>query len=302
MNRFVVGIPLTLTSTKPIGHQFNLSDGWPETWADSGKGLTRQLSKLGNQSFSSAKITEFEIQDNGVELFTGVTIFKAIQVNKKNAFNQLILLGEISVGSEKLVHELRSPGQSKTKERIKQVFGLDTDESNTVYATTAFSGSTAESSFKNGLIFSSSKNKFAFDITNSLMISAICAERIILESATNILFRKDFMALQSRRHLNRLNNWISVPSSDSTRILSDVEYLRASLHLSERTAQVTKALSNRTKSVDYSFAAFFGTLGFTNAAFREFSTPDAMEPYLIATQIGLSFVASAFVFSIIRRS
>ena len=302
MNRFVLALPLKLKS-KVVGNiQFQTLDGWPANWADEGKGLTRQLGNLGNYGFSTANVTQFKLNDNGVALFSGVTIFRAVQVSKRNTFNQLILIGEIQTGREKLIHELRSPGQERTKDKIKSVFGLEVDDTNTVFATAAFSDMKTPIPSRNGLIYSDASNPFAFDICNSLIISAVGAERMILENATKSLFSHDFLALQSRQNLNRLNNWISIPSSDSTRILEDMNLLRGSLNLNERIEQVSKALTNRTKSVDYSLATFFGGLGFTNAAVKTISGSDLVAPFSVLVPLGVSLLASAFVYSIVRRS
>ena len=78
--------------------------------------------------------------------------------------------------------------------------------------------------------------------------------------------------------------------------------LRGSLNLNERIEQVSKALTNRTKSVDYSLATFFGGLGFTNAAVKTISGSDLVAPFSVLVPLGVSLLASAFVYSIVRRS
>lgn len=296
-----MAIPLMVSSKISEPNQFQIRDGWPEDWLDHGRGITRQLGNLGNYSFSRAKVSRFDIGVRGIPLVRGVQVFLAVQVKKNNAFNQLILIGEIEAGRHNLLHDLRSPGKQRTKVQIKSAFGLDVDDSNTVFATTVYSDNNSVISTRNALMYSDASNQFAFDISNSLIVSAVGAERTIVDNSARSLFTKDFLALQSRQNLNRLNNWINIPSSDSTQILEDMKLLRDSLNLDARASQVTKALATRTKSVDYSIATFFGSLGFANAALANLFDHDLIPPLSILTSVGIALFSSAVVYSIVRR-
>lgn len=305
MNRFVIAFPLQLNPKTHESFDLGSASDWPEPWLGPGQGLTRQVAKLGNRTFSSARVRHFQIDDSGLQFSPTISIDFAVQISKKNVFNQLVLIGSIAEGQESSLHDFRSVGFPKTRDRIQQLFDLEVDKSATVFATTVFATQITDLNTQNGLLVSASTNMFAFDVINSLVVSAISAERIILEEATETIFQRDLFALKSRRQLSRLNGWISLPSSDSTRIIEEIEKLRSTLRLNERSEQVSKVLSNRTRAVDLSLAAFLGTLGFSSALFSNYAGSyewlklTGYEALGLAS--GISIIISTLTFLIVRR-
>jgi hypothetical protein len=305
MNRFIMSFPLRLNQKPSDSFALGVSNGWPKPWLADGQGLTRQVAKLGNRTFSSAKVRHFQINGSGLQFSSAISIDIAVQVSKKNVFNQLVLIGSIAEGQESSLQEFRSVGSPKTHDRIQELFCLEVDKSATVFATTVIANTAADLNSHNGLLVSTSTNTFAFDVINSLIVSAISAERIILEEATETIFQKDLFALKSRQQLSRLTGWISTPSSDSTRIIEDIEKLRFSLRLNERSEQVSKVLSNRTRAADLSLAAFLGTLGFTSALFGNYARNSESLSLTWYEALGLatcvSILISILTFLIVRR-
>jgi hypothetical protein len=281
-------------------------NGWPKSWTDEGIGLTRQVANLGNKKFSTAEVIQHKIEEPNISFSPGIEIEHAIQVRKNGVFDQLVLIGTIQEGDEFKIHSLRSPGKSTTRSKIMELFGVELDNSSTVFATTAFATEAKGYLTKDGLLVSQTSNTFAFDVINSLVVSAISAERIILENANKAVFEKDFLTLNSRKHLARLNNWISIPSSDSTRLLEDIESLRTSLKLTERSEQIAKVLAQQARSADFAIAAFVGTLGFVSAFLSNFTGTTQQifltwyQTFLIATV--MAGIGAMIAFSFARRT
>lgn len=305
MVRFVIAIPISSSSQTTKNRLDLWKDDWPDSWQESGKGLSRQVSKLGNRIFSTAKVAHYECGDFGLSYSQGITLDHVVHVQKKNVFNQTVLIGEIHPGFEHHFQDLRRPGLASTKKRFHELFDLVLDTEDLVFSTAMISDAIHDKKPKNGMLFTSGNNKFAFDITNSLVVSAISAERIILEKANKSIFEKDFLGLEARRHLSRLNNWISIPSSDSTSLLEDFMSLRESLLLHERTAQVTRVLDQRVKAIDLSVAAFVGSLGLSSAYFgnllSEIRKPDLTWLSASGISVAISLLVSLLTFVIVRR-
>jgi len=255
--RFAVALPIDFGKQLETPHGKWIS-GWPDSWVSAGAGLSRQFGFLGNKTYSRAIVKHLDIENSDMELSQGLLISEAVLVFRKHVFAELILIGDSK--SEKLIEELRSVGLAKTKLTISKFFDLVLDQSHTVLATAVLMTNNQEFSFANGLMKAPNGNPFAFDVTNSLMIAAIGAERIILEAATECTLQSDFFAISSRRHNSRLQDWLTVPSSDSTQILEACANLRQSLYLDDRHSQLKRIFRNRVEAFDLGIATFIGGL------------------------------------------
>jgi hypothetical protein len=260
MSRFALAMPL-LQSEKLNSKEFVIESGWPLSWSSSGSGLSRQVAFLGNKTYSSAKVKHLKIKNSGLKFSSGITFHQVIQISKRNVFNELVLVGEVSPSSISKLDGLRRLGLIETQDQILKEFQVRLDFSNTVFATSAIALEKPAEMPIDGQLQTSARREFAFDVLYSLAIGAIGAERIILENATISVFKMDPFALDARKQISRLTDWLSIPSSDSTNLLREIDELRDSLRLDARTAQVLRALGNKAKAVDFSLAALIGSLG-----------------------------------------
>jgi hypothetical protein len=240
-----------------------------------------------------------------VVLSSKISVKQVVQIKKDRVFNQVVIVGVLKKGFESKIHEVRSPGVQATRDLFNDTFQVDVDYSKSVFATTILSRDTDNFASSNGLLKVESKNDFTFDVLYSLMASAVSAERIILEAATEMVFKRDSLGFGSRKHLARLSNWLNIPSSDSTKLISEVRQLRAGLDLNDRTEQVSKVLSNRIRPVDYSIAAFVGTLGVASSLLRGYTLPTSYSEPDSSIETILTFltaiVVSSVTYAILRR-
>lgn len=297
---FVVALPIRdneIASEK--GAEVSL--GWPIEWINEGSGFIRQFGQVGNRSFSTARVQTLNMSANPVEVSSGISVSTAIQVAKRGTLNHLILIGRAA--SVKRIDELKRPGLGATRNKILHVFGVHLDSSNTLFSTCFTNVANVDSHIEDGSVSTFSRNDFGFSIISSLMASAIAAERQILEKATSALFKQDFFALRSRKHLSHLKNWLQTPTSDSSRVLNEFAELRNSLHLTERSQQVCEAHSQRIRAADFSLAAFLGTLGlfFSDSVLSQtFDLIDTRVEIVVISKITISAIVSAVTWKAMR--
>lgn len=293
MGRFVLALPL-LQSEKLYSREFEIESGWPPAWYSFGTGLTRQVAFLGNKTYSSAKVNHLTLENSGLKLSSGITIHQVIQISKRNVFNELVLVGEVSPSSISKLDDLRRLGLKATQDQILKEFQVRVDFSNTVFATAAIAFEKSPEVPTDGLLQTYMRRDFAFDVLYSLAIAAIGAERIILEIATKSVFQQDPFALDARKQISRLTDWHSIPSSDSTHLLREIHELRNSLSLDARTAQVLRTLGNKAKAVDFSLAALIGSLGVSATFVTAFTdiTSRISGTWSVALGVSLLFASS----------
>jgi hypothetical protein len=283
-----------------------VKNGWPEAWYSFGAGLSKQVSYLGNKTYASSTVSHLEIEEPGLSITKDITVHQVIQISKKKAFNELVLIGEIKEGLETKFQEFRSPGLQTTKDLFFKWFSVDLDSSSTVLGTAALESKTEAATSSNAILYSKITNSFAFDVVYSLAVAAVGAERIILEQATKSVFEMDVLAVKTRSHVYRLNDWLSVPSSDSTQLLQGMVDLRNSLNLDLRTQQVLRTLGNRIKSIDFALAAFIGTFGIASSLGAQRLLPGSFESFETWVQLAVALILSGTVsiltFLLIRRS
>lgn len=241
------------------------SDGWPESWERSGSGLVRQVGYLGNRSFRKAKVKTNDFQGTPQTFTPFANLLRASVVQLKSGAAVAIVHFEADATDDRFLN-LNRPGLAAVSSRALSMLGLTLDPSETVFATTVVGVDEKSANTENGVLQTvMTGDVFPFEVTYSLVLAAIGVERVILEHATVATFKPGFLAINARRHLALLENWLTVPSSDSTRLIADVKDLRGSLSLDDRHNQVTAALRSYVNLANRLIGAFAGGLGLSIA-------------------------------------
>jgi hypothetical protein len=266
LERLILAWPLQAGSLLAI----DKTEGWPESWKAEGAGLVRQVGRFGNSMFSKAEVFQGHIPSSGIQFMPGASLTSVFQVSNGRAFNQIICLFDIT-GGEKLVDALRRPGRANIAIAVKSALGTDLDPAETTLATAVYFSESGEESVSNGCLrLQAESNTFRSDITYSLIVSAIAAERLILEDATLANFKPGFFGFRAYKYSGLLQNWLTVPSTDSTKLLRQVDQLRESQGLDQRHSQVRLALEQQVKATNFAGAAFVASFGMMSSAIPSF--------------------------------
>jgi hypothetical protein len=234
----------------------NSKDGWPASWVDAGYGPVRQLRWLGNREYRKTKVTHVLFGTSPVPLSQHVEVSSLVILQKENTYSLLVVFVNHS-GSFANLKQFTHPGIKSTQDVFERHFSLRLDASEIVRATCFYEAIGPETQPEDGALrVGQSENEFFFNITYGLLVAAIGAERQILEKATQTTFNPGLLANRARRALGLLENWLSVPSSDSTHLIEQAEQLRKSIRLDERKNQVQRSLSHQVRAVNFGVAAF----------------------------------------------
>jgi hypothetical protein len=282
----------------------NSKDGWPKSWIDAGNGPTRQMRWLGNREYKKAKVSHVTFGTNPVSLSKHVEVSSLVILEKENTYSLLVVFVNHSGDFENL-KQFTHPGIKSTQDVFQEKFSLQIDASEIVRATCVYEAIGPEIEPEDGaLMLRPIENEFFFNITYGLLVAALGAERQILESATQTTFNPGVLAHRARRALGLLENWLSVPSSDSTHLIEQAEQLRRSIRLDERKVQVQRSLSHQVRAVNFGVAAFAAssTIGASSLpAFITINEKPTLDSLAGVTVVLLSSIAVGFITWIVTR-
>jgi len=291
VRRLIVAWPLVAGERCTV----RTTEGWPDSWQVGGAGLVRRVGRLGNAAYAKAQVRTCSLPQGGALISPELSLLSAVQVSRKGAFNLVVCIFESKHDGPKY-DALRRPGVAGTKLIAMNILGVSLDDSCTLFASAVSVNCSESDKCSDGLLeIASIARPFRIDLTYSLLIAAIGAERLILEAATENSLKIRFPALAARRHLGLLNNWLSIPSSDSTDLLRQVGLLRASLSLDERRSQVKRALEHQVRAADFATAAFIASAGLCATLlpgiFDLVGKPQVDFPILVSWVAGIALTA-----------
>jgi len=268
VKKAILGLPI---SSVPDWN-YGFSDGWPTSWLDHGFGPIKQVKWLGNHRYSKARVRTFMLGDSPVKINPLISVSNIVWVEDRGNFNFVIVCLEFEA-TEDIAKHLIKPGNSATKKLFLDSFGIKLDDSLIVNGTCVFNVGARISSARDATLqTSTSASDFFFEVAYGLGIAAITAERLLLEMATDASFRPGPLSSKARKALSLTENWISVPASDSSVILKELQLLRDCLHLDQRMSQVRRSLKHQTSKVNQFLAYSFSIPTFLATALATLKT------------------------------
>jgi hypothetical protein len=283
-------IALPITSVKANFHTF--SNGWPNSWAIHGFGPSKQVRWMGNSRYSKSKVKTFIIAENGIPLASGLTIRQLVQVVDSKNFNIVIAIIDLQTSLVNL-QKLIKVGNAANAKLFEEKCGIYLDGSSIINATCIVNNATQVSDAKDGTLQTLiGPADFYFEVAYGLGAAAVMAERLLLETATKATFKPGVLASQARKSLSLTENWLSLPASDSTHILQDLNLLRESLYLDQRMIQVRRSLKHQTSKVNQliAYAISIPTLLATAIATIRSLNLDLIETGLVMAAVSVSII------------
>ena len=270
-------------------------EGWPESWSNQGFGPIKQVLWLGNKRYSRAKVRTLMLPTNPVILATGVQVTRVVLVSNSKNLRFAVVFVDYEVPFHKLAKFLKI-GNQANQEIFQNKLGVTLDTSTFVNATCILNDNSSEPRAIDGLLYGQrGKSDFYFEVAYGLGVAAITAERINLEHATIATFKPGIFAARARKALALTENWLGIPTSDSTQILQEFELLRESLRLSQRMNQVRRSLTHQTNYVNklFGYAISLSTLSATVIATAVVLDLDLIAAsYFIIGVIGSSVISA----------
>ena len=255
----------------------------------------RQVGRFGNAMFSKAQVFQGQLPATGAQIIEGASVSAVFQVSNGKVFNQVVCILEIS-GGDKVVDALRRPGRADIASAVKSALGVVLEPAETSLATAVYFTDSSTEQVSNGMLrLQKEANTFRSDITYSLIVSAVAAERLILEAATLANFNSGLFGHRAYRYSGLLQNWLTIPSTDSTKLLRHVEELRRSQGLDQRHNQVRLALEQQVKATNFAGAAFVATLGLTSSLIPTFLEAEKVQSLNVVAIFCLLIVAPSSV-------
>jgi hypothetical protein len=222
--------------------------------------LARQVAFFGNKRFSKAEVFHFQIPEEGLRFSASCVLDKAQVVRLNSKINVLVAVFEVRKTDDVL--NLRRLAQAVNKSAYESNLNVQLDGDVSVYGLGIMETKTASPSAKDGLLaIPTSKNDFVFDTLYIQTIGALAVERELLESATEAVRHPGLLNLRARRHLGNLKHWLSLPSSDSSRLFQEIELLRESIRIDERKDQVIRSLEHHSRRLNISGTTFVAAIG-----------------------------------------
>lgn len=222
--------------------------------------LARQVAYFGNKRFSKAEVFHFQIPEEGLRFISSCVLHKAQVVRLNSKINVLVAVFEVRKIDD--VYNLRRLGQAMNKSAYELNLDVQLDGDVSVYGLGILEIKTASPSAKDGLlVIPTSKNDFVFDTLYIQTIGALAVERELVEDATEAVRHPGFLNLGARRHLGNLKHWLSLPSSDSSRLFEEIELLRKSIRIDERRDQVIRSLEHHSRRLNISATTFVAAIG-----------------------------------------
>lgn len=246
MPKAVIGLPIS----KLDEERYGFTQGWPASWTQHGFGPIKQVRWLGNGRYSKSEVRTYILPREGVNLALGIQTLNLVHVCDSDNFNFIIAFLDCD-SSEVNLGNLLKVGSQANARLFSEKFGITLDGSAFVNGTCIINDGSELPSANNGSLHSTFKaTDFFFDVSYGLGAAALTAERLLLEKATEASFRPGVLASKARRALTLTENWLSVPASDSTHILQELNLLRESLQLDQRMSQVRRSLKHQTTKVN----------------------------------------------------
>lgn len=222
--------------------------------------LARQVAFFGNRKFSKAEVFHFQLEQEGLRFNPSSVLHKAEVVRLNSKINVLVVVFDVKNIDDAL--NLRRLGQAINKIAYESTLNVQLDGEVSVYGLGIIETKTASPSAKDGLLaISASRNEFVFDTLYIQTIGALAVERELLESATEAVRHPGILNLRARRHLGNLKHWLSLPSSDSSRLFEEIELLRESIRIDERKDQVIRSLEHHSRRLNISGTTFVAAIG-----------------------------------------
>lgn len=226
--------------------------------------LARQVAFFGNKRFSKAEIFSFKLPEDGLRFTASCVLHKAQIVRLNSKINILVAVFDVRKADDAL--NLRRLGQAVNKSAYESNLKVQLDGDVSVYGLGVIETKTTSPSAKDGLLaIPTSKNDFVFDTLYIQIIGALAVERELLEAATEAVRYPGFLNLRARWHLGNLKHWLSLPSSDSSRLFEEIELLRKSIRIDERREQVIRSLEHHSRRLNLSATALVAAIGLTTA-------------------------------------
>lgn len=281
--------------------------GWPASWVENGSGIIRQLRWLGNRNFSLASVDHLDFMPIPFKISKSATVKKIIRVRRNGAFHYALFFLEMSDGANEF-DRLRRPGVEGTRKLFESIVGYEIDYSELVFATSVIElgkGTKAASAKDGLLVIPAGYGDYYFEITYGLLMSAIAAERQLLELASQASFNPGVFGIRARKANGLIDDWFTTPSSDSTRILNEFRLLRDSLSLDTRHKEVKNALSRHVRAWNLAAASFVATIGVTSPILGIFFDVTNKVPiagfWVAMTVLAISSLVSLIVWGITRK-
>jgi hypothetical protein len=195
-------------------------------------------------------------------------------------------------------------GNQSAKGPFESKLGISFDSRSFVNATCVLDDSSTETMAIDGtLIGPRLSTDFYFEVAYGLGVAGVTAERIQLEHATAATFKPGFFAMRARKSLAHIENWLSIPTSDSTRIFQDFASLRESLQLNQRMDQVRRSLAHQTHKIN-KLIGYFLSLLTLSASLAALATVVSKEFLIyVAWSSGITAAAAilTFMWQIVKR-
>jgi len=222
--------------------------------------LARQVAFFGNKKFSKAEVFHFQLEQEGLRFNPSCVLYKAEVIRLNSKINVLVVVFDVKNIDDAL--DLRRLGQAINKFAYESTLNVQLNGDVSVYGLGIIETKTATPRAKDGLLtIPASRNNFVFDTLYMQTIGALAVERELLEAATEAVRHPGFLNLRARRHLGNLKHWLSLPSSDSSRIFEEVEALRKSIRIDERRDHVIRSLDQHSRRLNISATAFVAAVG-----------------------------------------
>jgi hypothetical protein len=258
----------------------------------------RFLGLAGSTSFSEQKSYLFT-EPKAIESespFVEICMLKLSFISENLATATFLFEGDFD---ELTIDGLRRIGTTATRKMLNDA-GLDPQDKNFLFATCISGSDDGLTHASDAWLRYPDKNRSFFKQSVDVPLAEyITAERIILDQATDYLTEGPVRPKDSRTHLANLRSWQTTPSSESTRLLENVELLRNSLRLDERSQQAANALERHSQASDIRSASTVAVTALSATLFSLF--PVFEGPYIRVAGIGLALLFGFIVWKWMSR-
>ncbi len=286
----VLAYPVNPKGKIPV--QFN--PGYPGDWQKDGNALLKQIGFLGNAKYRSARVFRHTNLSSLLPLSRGFAVKRALIWRQNTEYAVLVIC--VQAPQSGILDNLSRPGLKSTSDWIHETFALQL-ECDSLIRATCISDYGSEVVGQDGQLAGvSSSNSFAFELQACQLAAVVATERILIHRATEATARPGFLFLRARKHHSLLSNWLTIPSSDSTRLIRETALLRDSLALDARRLAVLSSLESFNRASNLSVATTLGAFSFISTLTLSMLQPGTL--FDASSLVGLSLCVSLLLGSV----
>ncbi len=270
MIRAVIAYPLKVENDLPEGYE----EGYPSEWVTNGGSLLKQIGFLGNAKYRSARIYSHKTPTSLDSPSGSFAVTRVLIWRRKPSYTVLVV--SVNSNQRSVIDQLSRPSLKFTSDWIHKTLELQVDSDSLVRATCISDFGSEVLGHDGQLDGVSSSNFFAFELQACQLAAVVATERILINSATKATSRPGILFLNARKQHALLSNWLTIPSSDSTRLLRETAILRDSLSLDSRRFAVQNSLESFNKSSNLAVATTLGAFSLSSTVMFSSLQPNAL--------------------------